>query len=117
MHSRAFALFIDPPAGSGPGQSGHRVVPLPFPATNVRLSLAFDDFGGVPVAATHAVAHVRILDTTGAITRTFSPLDVPIGRSAIIAIHPGEVAASVRTDPIGAAPGSLPAVTAFVEFD
>ena len=115
MHSRAFALFIDQPAGSGPGQSGHRVVPLPSPSANVRLSFAFDDFGAAsPVA--NAVAHIRLIDTTGTVTRTLSPFNVPRGRSASIDINPGEVAASVSTDPIGT-PSSLPAVTALVEFD
>jgi hypothetical protein len=115
MRSGAFALFVDQPAGAGPGQSGRRVIPLPFPATNVRLSLAFDDFGGTPPVAS-AVAHIRIIGTSGAVTRTFSPFDVPRGRSALIAIFPGEVAASIHTDPIGS-PATLPAVTALVEFD
>jgi hypothetical protein len=81
----------------GPAQKGHRVIPLPFPATNVRLSLAFDDFGGL---VNHAVAHIRIVDTTGTVTRTFTPFNVPTGRSPVIGIFPGEVAASVATDPI-----------------
>jgi hypothetical protein len=116
MHSAAFALFVDSPAGGGPSQTGHRVIPLPFPATNVRLSLAFDDFGGPPVAA-QAIAHIRIIDTSGAVTRTLSPFAVPRGRSALIAILPGEVAASIRTDAITGPPVTLPAVTALVEFD
>jgi hypothetical protein len=118
MHSTAFALFVDSPAGGGPNQTGRRVIPLPFPATNVRLSLAFDDFGGPPVqpAAPQAIAHIRIIGINGAVTRTFSPFSVPIGRSALIAILPGEVAASIHTDPIAGPPATLPAVTALVEF-
>jgi hypothetical protein len=95
----AFALLVDAPAGGGP---------LAFHGTNVRLSLAFDDFGG-PV--NNAVAHIRIIDTTGTVTRTLTPTR----RSPVIGIFPGEVAASVATDPI--AGPALPAVTALVEFD
>jgi hypothetical protein len=123
VSSRAFALFIDWPAGQGPNNSGRRVIPLPS-ASKVTLSLAFDDFGeGALGADGLTTAHIRIIDNSGDV-RTITT-KVPRGRSTFIPIEPNEVAASVCTDPITVTDPTNPTkevtilapVTAFVEFD
>ncbi|MGH8896096.1 MAG: hypothetical protein ACRDZ4_03515 [Egibacteraceae bacterium] len=113
MSDGAFALFIDQSAGQGGGREGRRVIPLPL-ADKVRLSLAFDDFGGPPAANT-ATARVRIIDDNGNV-RSDSTVTIQRGRSTFIALQRDDRAVSVHTFPIGP-PETLAAVTALVEFE
>ncbi|MGH8901706.1 MAG: hypothetical protein ACRDYA_08475 [Egibacteraceae bacterium] len=114
MSDGAFALFIDQSAGQGGGREGRRVIPIPR-ADEVRLSLAFDDFGGPPAANT-ATARVRIIDNNGNV-RDDRTVTIRRGRSTFITLQSDDRAVSVHTFPIAGPPETLAAVTALVEFE
>ena len=117
MSSGAYALFVDQSAGGGPNATIQRVIPL-VPVShqggisfnNGWLSLAYDNFGNGP--ATVDVG-VRVITASSTI-RWATTISIPVGRTTITQIMPGDHAASLTvTGPAGA----RPALTALVEFD
>jgi hypothetical protein len=118
MASGVVALFVDPPAGSGPNKIGQRVIPFP-PTQNAGLikfvdgffSLAYDDFG---IGPNPISVHVRVfsVDPTPHF-RIDQNMNIPVGRAVVTQILKGDYFASVQTNeslPVGGA------LTALIEY-
>lgn len=117
MASGTLALFVDPPAGSGPNRIGQRVIPFP-PTQNSGLikfidgffSLAYDDFGLGPNPIS---VHVRIFSATTGGFRIDQDVDIPIGRTVVAQVQNGDLFGSVKTNVSLPSGGSL---TALIEY-
>jgi hypothetical protein len=115
MSSGAFALYLDPPAGSGGNPlSFKRVIPL-LPITNGgtthfnhgRLSLVYDDFLS---PGPHGPAVKVTLRVNGG-----PPLDlmIPVGKTLVHTMAPGDTVASFDVQP---EPNTHPSLAALVEY-
>ena len=115
MSAGAFALFIDLPAGAD-GAATRALRAIPFPdAVNVRLSLVCAAAEDIRIGS--AGASILFSDANG------DPVGTPIVVSPIFVgqfvpptpVPTGAVAAFVELSFLN--PGSLPPVTALVQFD
>jgi len=118
MSSGAFALPIDPAAGSMGGATIDRVVPLPptfhqgaIPFHRGWLSLAYEDFGQGPVTI-----RVRVLAVGNAV-RLDEVVQFAAGRTVVTEILEGDLAASFQYPAPGQQGGGKPVLSALVEFD
>jgi hypothetical protein len=118
MSSGAFALYVDPAAGSG-GSTIKRVIPLP-PTGNQGvigfnqgfLSLAYDDFGQGPPTVS---VRFRVITSTGAVRVDQTDM-FPVGRTVATEIFSGDLAASFEYPAPGQSSTATPALSALVEF-
>jgi hypothetical protein len=118
MSSGAFALPVDPAAGSMGGGTIERVIPLPptfqqgaIPFSRGWLSLAYDDFDQGPVTI-----RVRVL-TTGNVIRLDEAVQFAPGLTVVTEILEGDLAASFQYPAPGQEGGGKPVLSALVEFD
>ena len=113
MGAGAYAVPIVPVGADQP-----TIVPLPpvggtgaVPFTDAWLSFCFDTFSG---PGAEIDIEVRILAQLGGEPRFSGALRLPVGRSNVIKLQPGDLTAAVWAPPQGSF--NPPSVTAFVEY-